>query len=107
MSSPLHMVLIVNNPVRDLGTAVLLAYGLCQKGTRCRLLPLATRSRELWALAPAAADLPAGTVLEREHVAIKSPNDGLPPYELERVLGKRLKRGLAANENLAWEDLED
>ncbi len=55
----------------------------------------------------AAADLPAGTVLEREHVAIKSPNDGLPPYELERVLGKRLKRGLAANENISWRDLED
>jgi N-acetylneuraminate synthase/sialic acid synthase len=55
----------------------------------------------------AAADLPAGTVLEREHVAIKSPNDGLPPYEMERVLGKRLKRGLAADENISWRDLED
>ncbi|MCB2226154.1 MAG: hypothetical protein KQH53_05700 [Desulfarculaceae bacterium] len=52
------MALIVNNPVRDLWTMVLLAYGLCQEGARCHLLPLATRSRELWALAPDAVLLP-------------------------------------------------
>ena len=33
----------------------------------------------------AARDLPAGHVLPREDVAMKSPGDGLPPYELDRV----------------------
>ncbi|MCB2226156.1 MAG: N-acetylneuraminate synthase family protein [Desulfarculaceae bacterium] len=55
----------------------------------------------------AASDLAEGTVLAQEHVAIKSPNDGLPPYELDNVLGRRLKRALKADENLAWEDLEE
>jgi surface carbohydrate biosynthesis protein len=58
MSRQPRIALIVNNPVRDLGAVVLLAYGLCQKGACCYLLPLATRSRELWALAPDAVVLP-------------------------------------------------
>ncbi len=38
----------------------------------------------------AARDLPAGHVLQDSDVAIKSPGDGLPPYELENVLGRTL-----------------
>lgn len=34
--------------------------------------------------------LAAGCVLAREDIAIKSPNDGLPPYELENIIGKVL-----------------
>src|ERR687885_2051348 len=42
----------------------------------------------------AARDLDAGHVLTEDDVAIKSPADGgLPPYELERLLGLRLRRG--------------
>lgn len=53
----------------------------------------------------AAADLPAGHVLTRADVAIKSPNDGLPPYELDRVIGCTLRRGLRADETLRLDDL--
>lgn len=55
----------------------------------------------------AAFDLQAGRALTREDVAIKSPNDGLPPYELENVIGKRLTRSLAEDDNITYEDLED
>ena len=55
----------------------------------------------------AATDLPSGHVLTRADVAIKSPNDGLPPYELDQVLGRRLRTQLRTDENLRWEDLTE
>lgn len=55
----------------------------------------------------AARDLPAGHVLEREDVAMKSPGDGLAAFELERVLGRRLARPLVEDEALRFEVLED
>jgi N-acetylneuraminate synthase/sialic acid synthase len=55
----------------------------------------------------AARDLPSGHLLTRADVAIKSPNDGLPPYELERVLGRTLRRALQGDENLRWEYLTE
>lgn len=50
----------------------------------------------------AAHDLPAGHVLTVEDIAIKSPNDGLPPYEMERFVGQTLVQGLAEDEGLSW-----
>jgi sialic acid synthase len=38
----------------------------------------------------AARDLPAGHVLTRDDVALKSPGDGLPPYRLDEILGRKL-----------------
>ena len=55
----------------------------------------------------AACDLPAGHILAREDVAIKSPNDGLPPHELENVIGKMTLRALKEDENISFEDLTD
>jgi N-acetylneuraminate synthase/sialic acid synthase len=55
----------------------------------------------------AAEGLEEGRVLVREDLTFKSPGDGLPPYEIERVLGRRLLRSLAADEALSIEDLAD
>ena len=54
----------------------------------------------------ARADLPAGTVLAREHVAVKKPGTGLPPDRLEDIIGRRLARAVAADQLLAAEDIE-
>jgi N-acetylneuraminate synthase/sialic acid synthase len=55
----------------------------------------------------AARDLPAGHELAPGDVEAKSPADGgLPPYELERVLGRRLQRALAFEQSVTFEDLE-
>ena len=48
----------------------------------------------------AARDLPAGHVLTREDIAIKSPGDGLPPYELERLIGRVLPEPLAEDDSI-------
>jgi N-acetylneuraminate synthase/sialic acid synthase len=45
-------------------------------------------------------------VLTFADVAIKSPNDGLPPYELDRVLGRALVRPLQEDENITFADLK-
>ena len=55
----------------------------------------------------AARDLPAGHVLEDGDLAFKSPGDGLPPYELERVLGATLRRPVLEDETLTFELLEE
>jgi N-acetylneuraminate synthase/sialic acid synthase len=55
----------------------------------------------------AARELAAGHVLAPGDIEAKSPADGgLPPYELERLLGRRLQRPLAFEESLTFEDLE-
>jgi sialic acid synthase len=54
----------------------------------------------------AASNLPEGHTLTAKDVALKSPGDGLPPYELDKVLGKQLKRALTEDENIALADLE-
>ena len=51
--------------------------------------------------------LPAGHVLTGDDLALKSPGDGLPPYELERVLGRTLRVPLAEDAALTFEALED
>jgi N-acetylneuraminate synthase/sialic acid synthase len=53
----------------------------------------------------AGRDLPANHVLTEADIAVKSPSDGLPPYELKNVIGKRLARALAEDENISFEDL--
>jgi N-acetylneuraminate synthase/sialic acid synthase len=55
----------------------------------------------------AARDLPAGHILGAADVAIKSPADaGLPPYELDRIVGMRLRRALGVDDTVALADLE-
>ena len=88
--------------VRDLKRARL-ALGDGEK----KVLPMETKA--LFKMAKklvAATDLPAGRVLTRTDVAVKSPNNGLPPYELDNLIGRRTKRDLAADENIMFEDLD-
>ena len=52
------------------------------------------------------ANLPAGTVIAREHVAIKKPGTGLQPERLDEVIGRRLARPVTVDQVLAAEDIE-
>ena len=56
----------------------------------------------------AARTLPAGHVLRREDVALKSPADGgLPPYELDAVIGRMLRHPLVEDAAFTFDDLEE
>jgi sialic acid synthase len=55
----------------------------------------------------AARDLELGHVLTADDVAIKSPADGgLPPFELDRLVGRRLRRPVAFEDFLTFDDVE-
>jgi N-acetylneuraminate synthase len=57
----------------------------------------------------AAGPLRAGTVLARPHVAVlrPAPLDAIFPYDLDRVLGKRLRVDLEPEDHLTWTMLDD
>lgn len=56
----------------------------------------------------ASNDLKAGIVLSREHVEVlrPCPIDALPPYQMDKLVGKILKRDIKAGESLQWTDLK-
>jgi sialic acid synthase len=55
----------------------------------------------------ASRELELGHVLTAEDLAIKSPADGgLPPYELERLIGRRLRRPIAFEDFVTFDDVE-
>jgi N-acetylneuraminate synthase/sialic acid synthase len=55
----------------------------------------------------AARELEQGHVLGADDLAIKSPADGgLPPYELDRLVGRRLRRSLAFEDFVTFDDVE-
>jgi sialic acid synthase len=55
----------------------------------------------------AARELPAGAVLRREDITLKSPGGGVPPYRLGEFVGKRLRRAVGEEEALADDHLDD
>lgn len=54
----------------------------------------------------AATDLEAGTVLAEGDLALKKPAGGLPPARLPELLGRRLRRPVAADAQLREDDVE-
>lgn len=53
----------------------------------------------------ASQNLKAGHTLTISDIAVKSPSDGIPPYELDNVIGKVLTKDLLEDQNLIMEDL--
>lgn len=53
----------------------------------------------------AARDLPAGHRLTEHDVVLKSPSGGLPPYELDNVIGMALRTGLKRDDYILRENL--
>ena len=50
--------------------------------------------------------IPAGKVIEPDDIVIRSPAEGLPPYEIDRVIGKIAIRDLSTASIFSWEDLK-
>jgi N-acetylneuraminate synthase/sialic acid synthase len=73
-----------------------------------RPLPVETKPLEkMGKKLVAARDLELGHVLRADDVAIKSPADGgLPPYELDRLVGRRLRRPIAFEDFVTFDDVE-
>ena len=52
-----------------------------------------------------ARDLPAGHMIRREDIVMKSPGGGIPPYELDKVLGRVTLKQLYEDDFLTFEAL--
>ena len=52
-----------------------------------------------------AHDLPAGTVLRREHLLLRRPQNGIAAADLDAVVGRTLRADTAALRALQWDDL--
>jgi N-acetylneuraminate synthase len=51
--------------------------------------------------------LPAGTVLQMEHLAMKKPGSGIPASDLDRVINRKLRRTVTADTMLGEDDFEN
>jgi N-acetylneuraminate synthase/sialic acid synthase len=69
---------------------------------KCEEKPLEKMSKKL----VASRKLPAGHVLTEDDIAIKSPGDGLPPYEFERIIGKTVIRPLDEDDDILFDNLK-
>jgi N,N'-diacetyllegionaminate synthase len=66
------------------------------------------RAAGAWAVKSlvAARDLAAGECLSFGDLVAKRPGDGIPPNDLERLLGRRLRRAIPADAPVRFDDLE-
>jgi len=53
----------------------------------------------------AARDLPEGHTIRQEDLAIKSPGDGLQPYDIDKVIGRVTCQPLAEDDDISYEKL--
>ena len=53
----------------------------------------------------AARDVPAGHMIQREDIAIKSPGDGLPPYEMDKIIGRATSAAMQEDDDITFEAL--
>jgi sialic acid synthase SpsE len=56
----------------------------------------------------ARSKIDVGTTLTREHLSVlrPCPADGLPPYRMSDLIGKKIKREVSAGEHIRWINLE-
>jgi sialic acid synthase SpsE len=56
----------------------------------------------------AVSSMDQGSILDRTGLIVlrPCPTDGIPPYEIERLLGRKLRRSLQAGDHVRWTDLE-
>ncbi|MEE8343643.1 MAG: N-acetylneuraminate synthase family protein [Gammaproteobacteria bacterium] len=53
----------------------------------------------------AARDMPPGYTIRREDIAIKSPGDGLQPYNIEKIIGRVIYQALQVDDDISFEVL--
>jgi sialic acid synthase len=92
----------MKNMVRDLQRARE-SLGTGEKGIdKGEIEPLTKMGKKL----VAAKSLPEGHVLTANDIMIKSPGGGLPPYEFDNVVGKKLSCSLGMDEDILFENLQ-
>ena len=50
-------------------------------------------------------DLPAGYMIQREDITIKSPGDGLQPYEIDKIIGRVTSEAMKEDDDITFKAL--
>jgi N-acetylneuraminate synthase/sialic acid synthase len=87
--------------VRDLARARVAIGDGVKKRRPSEFAPMVKMAKSLYAARP----LPAGHVLTEADLSLKCPGGGMPPYELDNVIGRTLLVDLAEEDALAFEHL--
>jgi len=87
--------------VRDLARARISIGDGVKKKRPSEFAPMVKMAKSLYA----ARSLPAGHVLTEQDIALKCPGGGMPPYELDNVIGRQLVVGISEDDALAREHL--
>lgn len=53
----------------------------------------------------AAKNLPEGHAIQPQDLAIKCPGDGIPPYEIDKIIGRVITKPVAVDEDITFEVL--
>jgi N-acetylneuraminate synthase/sialic acid synthase len=53
----------------------------------------------------AAVGIPKGTKITRDMLCCKSPGDGIPPFEIEKLIGKTVSSDIPVDTLIRWEQL--
>jgi N-acetylneuraminate synthase/sialic acid synthase len=53
----------------------------------------------------AARDLPAGHMIQREDITVKSPGDGLQPYEIDKIIGRVTREAMQEDDDITFKAL--
>ena len=54
----------------------------------------------------AAKNLEKGSVLKMDDIVFKAPDDGLPPYEIENLIGKKINTSIQEEENIKFKHFD-
>ena len=88
--------------IRDLRRARIALGDGVKRPYESEVAPLSKMGKQI----VAAQDIPAGTVLRREHIALKSPAEGgLAPYELKKIIGAVLTLDLKEDDPITFDIL--
>jgi sialic acid synthase len=87
--------------VRDLKRAKISMGDGVKQSAEKELKPLFKMGKKL----VASRNLEKGKIITDEDIIMKSPNDGLPPYEWDNIIGLTLQKDLKKDENIRFEDL--
>ncbi len=107
MSGPDHPFAIEPNQLRELVAGI---RAIEQALGNSRLEgPSDPEALEMYRLARrsliAARDIPAGTLIAREHLVVKRPGYGIAPKEIDRVVGRIARVDIEADDVLTWEQV--
>lgn len=87
--------------VRDLRRARLAMGDGVKRVYECEAAPIEKMGKRL----VANRSLTAGHVITATDVAMKSPGGGTPPYDFDKLIGKKLKRALKEDDDISLTDL--